>query len=77
MKSSVLFAAALAASVTAVAPLAPSAAAKAPTVCAECVKANLEKLAGDELRQWIAGASPVTDATASDSPEPPAGAFTV
>jgi spermidine synthase len=34
-------------------------------------------LAGDELRQWIAGASPVTDATASDSPEPPAGAFTV
>ncbi|MBR7831493.1 fused MFS/spermidine synthase, partial [Actinospica sp. MGRD01-02] len=34
-------------------------------------------LAGDELRQWIAGAAPVTDATAADSPEPPAGAFTV
>jgi spermidine synthase len=34
-------------------------------------------LAGDELRQWIAGATPVTDATAADSPEPPAGAFTV
>ena len=34
-------------------------------------------LAGDELRQWIAGASPVTDATADDSPPPPAGAFKV
>jgi spermidine synthase len=34
-------------------------------------------VAGDELRQWIAGAAPVTDATATDSPEPPPGAFTV
>ena len=25
-------------------------AAKAPGVCAECVKANMEQLAGDELR---------------------------
>jgi hypothetical protein len=34
-------------------------------------------LAGDELTQWIAGATPVTDETAADSPEPPPGAFTV
>ncbi|HWG25830.1 fused MFS/spermidine synthase [Actinospica sp.] len=34
-------------------------------------------ISGDELRQWIAGASPVTDATAADSPEPPPGAFAV
>ncbi|HET9168308.1 MAG TPA: fused MFS/spermidine synthase [Actinospica sp.] len=34
-------------------------------------------LAGDELRQWTAGAAPVTDATAADSPAPPPGAFTV
>jgi spermidine synthase len=34
-------------------------------------------IADDELRQWTAGATPVTDATATDSPEPPAGAFTV
>jgi spermidine synthase len=34
-------------------------------------------LADEELRQWTAGATPVTDATAADSPEPPAGAFTV
>jgi hypothetical protein len=34
-------------------------------------------LADEDLRQWIAGAAPVTDATAVDSPEPPAGAFTV
>lgn len=34
-------------------------------------------LADDELRRWTAGAAPVTDATATDSPEPPAGAFTV
>jgi Spermine/spermidine synthase domain len=34
-------------------------------------------LADGELRQWVAGAAPVTDATATDSPEPPAGAFTV
>jgi hypothetical protein len=34
-------------------------------------------IADEELRQWIAGAVPVTDATAADSPEPPAGAFTV
>ena len=34
-------------------------------------------LAGEELKQWIAGAAPVTDATAADSPEPPAGAFSV
>ena len=49
MKFSVLFAAALAASVAAAAPLASSAA-KAPVICAECVRANLEHLAGDELR---------------------------
>jgi aminopeptidase YwaD len=48
VKSSVLFAAALAASVVVAATVAPSAA-KAPVVCAECVKANLEHLAGDEL----------------------------
>jgi spermidine synthase len=34
-------------------------------------------LAGDELTQWTAGATPVTDATAADSPEPPPGAFAV
>ena len=34
-------------------------------------------LAEDELRRWTAGAVPVTDATATDSPEPPPGAFTV
>ena len=34
-------------------------------------------LADADLRQWIAGALPVTDATAVDSPEPPPGAFTV
>jgi hypothetical protein len=34
-------------------------------------------LADEELTQWIAGAAPVTDATAADSPEPPAGAFSV
>ena len=34
-------------------------------------------LAEQELRQWIAGAAPVTDATAVESPEPPAGAFKV
>jgi hypothetical protein len=50
LKPYILFAAALFASVAAVAPVAPSAAAKAPAVCAECVKANLEHLAGDELR---------------------------
>lgn len=34
-------------------------------------------LADDELRKWTAGATPVTDATATDSPPPPPGAFTV
>ena len=48
MKSSVLFTAALVAAATALAPPISNAA-KAPTVCAECVKANLEHLAGDEL----------------------------
>jgi spermidine synthase len=33
--------------------------------------------AGAELDAWIAGASPVTDATAAPSPEPPPGAFEV
>jgi len=28
-----------------------------------------------EVEEWIAGAAPVTDATAADSPEPPPGAF--
>ncbi|MGZ3377860.1 MAG: M28 family metallopeptidase [Phenylobacterium sp.] len=48
MKSSVLFAAALAASAVFAAPSSPSAA-RAPAVCAECVKSNLERLAGDDL----------------------------
>lgn len=48
MKSSILFAAALAASVATFA-LPHLSAAKAPAVCAECVKANLEHLAGDDL----------------------------
>jgi spermidine synthase len=34
-------------------------------------------LADDELRNWTAGATPVTDAAATDSPPPPPGAFTV
>ena len=34
-------------------------------------------VADEALLQWIAGAPPVTDANASDSPEPPPGAFTV
>ncbi|MBS0364164.1 MAG: M28 family peptidase [Proteobacteria bacterium] len=46
MKLRVLFATALA---VAVAATAPTQAAK-PVVCAQCVKANMEKLAGDELR---------------------------
>lgn len=32
-------------------------------------------LHGDELRDFVAGATPVTDATASPSPAPPAGTF--
>jgi spermidine synthase len=34
-------------------------------------------LADEELTAWAAGAAPVTDATAADSPEPPPGTFTV
>ena len=34
-------------------------------------------IADDELRSWIGGAAPTTDATATASPEPPPGAFTV
>lgn len=34
-------------------------------------------LADDELRRWTAGAAPATDATATDSPPPPPGTFTV
>jgi aminopeptidase YwaD len=56
VKSFVLFAAALAASVVIVAPITPSAA-KPPSVCAECVKANLEHLAGDELRGRACGSA--------------------
>ena len=48
MKLSVLSAAAFTAAVFAIAPTAPSAA--RPLVCAECVKANMELLAGDALR---------------------------
>lgn len=48
MKLSSLMAAALSAATFSLAP-APSPA-SAPAVCAQCVKANLEKLAGDELR---------------------------
>ena len=55
MKSSVLFAAAFAASVVIAAPAVPSAA-RAPAVCAECVKANLERLAGDDLHGRGCGA---------------------
>jgi len=33
--------------------------------------------AGEALDEWIAGAAPVTDATAADSPAPPPGAFDV
>jgi len=48
VKLSILSAAALSAAVLATAPTAPNAA--KPVVCAECVKANMERLAGDELR---------------------------
>lgn len=34
-------------------------------------------IADDELTAWIGGATPVTDATAQDSPPPPPGTFTV
>ncbi len=54
MKSSVLFAAVFAASAAVCAPAAPSAA-RPPAVCAQCVKANLEHLAGDELRGRACG----------------------
>ncbi len=47
MKSSVFFAAVGAAVLLLIAPCAPSAA--KPVVCAECVKANMQRLAGDEL----------------------------
>lgn len=47
MKSSVLIAVVLAAAAIAFAPTLPSAA--RPSVCAQCVKANMEHLAGDEL----------------------------
>ena len=54
MKPHLLFAAALAVAPFALAPAAPRAA--EPRVCAACVKANLEKLAGDELRGRGCGA---------------------
>ncbi|HZZ67211.1 MAG TPA: M28 family peptidase [Phenylobacterium sp.] len=50
MKSSVLFAAALAASAAFVAASGRPVAAKSSPVCAACVKANMERLAGDDLR---------------------------
>ncbi len=48
MKPSILFAAILAAAAAAVAPSSPNAA--KPVVCAECVRSNMQRLAGDELR---------------------------
>ena len=48
MTVSVRFAAALTAAAFAIAPTAPNAA--KPVVCAECVKASMDRLAGDELR---------------------------
>lgn len=53
MKPFVLFAAALSAAVFVSVPTAPEAA--KPTVCAECVKANLEHLAGDDLKGRACG----------------------
>ena len=47
MKLSVLFAAAVTAAAFATAPTAPNAA--KPVVCADCVKASMERLAGDDL----------------------------
>ena len=53
MRSSILLAAALAAAALITAPAAPGAA--KPAVCAECVKANMERLAGEDLHGRACG----------------------